>query len=243
MHAITGLIAQGRRPRVSLVGCGGKTSLLWALAEKNRDQKTLVSSTTKICRPNSDRCYDRFLTSREALASPALPGVTLVGDRAPEEKIGLERAEMLEKANREYDVVLLEADGSRGLPLKGWANYEPVVADFTTETVGVLPLWSLGRAADETLVHRLPLFCALTGARPGEAVTLGHLKALITAPEGLFGKARGEWVLLLNQVENDEERKTAEALAESLPAAFLAQLRMVIAGSVQRDAGAILWKT
>ncbi|GHV96591.1 hypothetical protein AGMMS50293_29110 [Spirochaetia bacterium] len=154
---------------ITVIGSGGKTSLIRLLAAhfsrslvKER-RKVLVTTTTKM------------------FPLPPLDGVTTVG--CFNEKTGkLESLPLyeLERIIPDFDLVLIEGDGSRELPLKGWADSEPVVPPFTTITVGVLPLWPLGMTVSEKIVHRLPLFCDLSGASPGEVLSVSHLAAVIS---------------------------------------------------------------
>jgi probable selenium-dependent hydroxylase accessory protein YqeC len=91
-----------------------------------------------------------------------------------------------------YDYVLLEADGAAGKPLKAWAAHEPVVPDYTTMTIGVLPLCTTLSVIDR-VVHRMPLFCVATGTHPGEVVQSNALGAVIRGD--LFYRACGTRVL------------------------------------------------
>ena len=79
-----------------------------------------------------------------------------------------------------FRLLLLEADGSRMLPLKGWGPQEPVVPDFTTATIGVIPVHLLGRSLDSRHVHRWPVFKEHTGHREGQALRADHLAAVIS---------------------------------------------------------------
>jgi len=179
---------------VAMIGSGGKTSLLFRLAAENRDRRVLVSTTTKMLRPEPERTA----------------GLTLLYGGEVDGKMTAPPIDQLRAACAAHELALLECDGSKGLPLKGWAAYEPVVPDFVTVTVGVLPLWALGQPVVPETIHRMELFCALTGAIPGEPVTAAHLAAVVEKPAGLFQKAQGRRVLFLNQ-------RASEAGRDSVP--------------------------
>jgi probable selenium-dependent hydroxylase accessory protein YqeC len=183
--------------------------------------------------------YDVF--SNGALPAGA-GGVGLAG-RLNQETGKLEALpdELLARGFGDFDLVLIESDGSRGLPLKGWADHEPVIPVFTSCTVGILPLWPLGKPVSEVLVHRLPLFCALTGAKEGDILRPGHLIRLIRGGlggegggRGLFAAARGGKILFLNQVEDRAALEEARELAALLPRCPQGP-RRIIAGSVRLD--------
>jgi probable selenium-dependent hydroxylase accessory protein YqeC len=181
----------------------------------------------------------------------ALPGITFAGRF--NEKTGKAESLPLPELDRlaaGYDLVLVEGDGSRELPLKGWAAYEPVIPACTTLTLGILPAGPLGMPADERIIFRLPEFCALSGASPGEILGAGHLARVISGnpagdqskPEnrGLFASARGERILFFNQVEDEAALARAGEIVSLLPAGFRSGLRRALAGSVRQDRVCVL---
>ncbi|MDR1804467.1 MAG: putative selenium-dependent hydroxylase accessory protein YqeC [Treponema sp.] len=248
--------AAGTPPVVTIVGSGGKTSLIWHLAANKAPsdhsgvvrRKILVTPTTKMLVPSDDKLYDRYYDGitnciTDGITGDPIPGVTLAGcfNEATGKLESLPLPALSELISS-YDLVLLEGDGSRGLPLKAWAADEPVVPAFTTLTVGVLPLWPLGKPISESMIHRLPLFLSLTGATAGETLKPEHITAVITGAAcgggllcggGLFAKARGKKALFFNQAEDDEALKQAREVVGLLPPDFRAGLCAIIAGSVQ----------
>ena len=60
---------------VSIVGSGGKTSLMWALAKTYRKEAVLVSTTTKIGFPQR-QLYDYFYTNHFEKITPNICGST-----------------------------------------------------------------------------------------------------------------------------------------------------------------------
>ena len=222
---------------VSIVGSGGKTSLLWRLAQENRDRAVLVSTTTKMWYPDvglfdwdvsgmfprrgDDTCRGAHCASAgsdsactinyagkatvHGRAVRAPTGISLLYGSLIDGKIAAPTMERLAAASAEAFLTLIECDGARELPLKGWAAHEPVVPGFATVTIGMLPLWAIGQTVCAETVHRMPAFCRITGAQPGEIVTAAHLVRVVCRPDGLFAKARGRRALFLNA-------KTAENL-------------------------------
>ena len=247
---------------VTVIGSGGKTSLIWHLAADMAPsdhsgvvrRRILVTPTTKMFVPSpEEKLYDRYCNTNslcDGIPPAPVPGVTLAG-RFNEATGKLESLPLpvLAKIISDYDLILIEGDGSRGLPLKAWADDEPVVPDFTTLTIGVLPLWPLGKPVSEDLIHRLPLFLSLTGAAAGETIKPEHMIALITGGAGrngggptggLFAKARGKKVLFFSQVEDDEALKRASEIAGLLPPVFRGGLCGVVAGSARKACCEIL---
>jgi len=176
---------------VSVVGCGGKTSLINQLARCNIDKKVLISPTTKIfpmTSPDVTQCY----TVDECIKHEPHRGIQCLGQiNETTGKLEALPEHILAKLTLKYDIVLLEADGSRSLPLKGWIDNEPVVPKFSTHTVGVASLDSLGCHATEENVHNLREFLLLTGLNEGDIITHDAVNAMIYSPVGMFKNAVG----------------------------------------------------
>ncbi|MDE7041732.1 MAG: putative selenium-dependent hydroxylase accessory protein YqeC, partial [Oscillospiraceae bacterium] len=121
------------------------------------------------------------------------------------------------------DCVLVEADGSRGLPVKAHLSHEPAIPEAAALTVVLTGASGFGRPIREA-VHRWERFCQLTGASPEEPVTAEGLAALLMA-EG-FGD-----LIFVNQAETPERLSEAERLAGLLD-------RPVFAGTLKGG----IWK-
>ena len=213
---------------VALIGSGGKTSLLWRLAAENHGRRVLVSTTTKMyspagaafgCPPSFAGAVVWDISDIESDGQPksaSAKGMHLLHGGEVGGKIIAPSMERLAAASEMHELTFLECDGSKRLPLKGWAEHEPVIPTFTTITVGVLPLWVLGQPVEPMLVHRMERFCQLTGANPGEPVTMAHLAALIQHPAGLFQKKEGRRVLFLNYCKGVSGPERALELVGSL---------------------------
>ena len=235
---------EGQKTVVTVIGSGGKTSLIWRLAASLRPgRKILVTPTTKIfVPPEGSKLYDGYYNG---VPRAAAPGITLAGlFNEASGKLESLPLQDLEGIIPYYDLVLIEGDGSRELPLKAWTKDEPVVPASTAFTIGVLPLWPLGKPVSEKLIHRLPLFLTLSGAAQGESLKPEHFLRLITGVSkgtgalplpGLFAKARGRKVLFFNQIEDDEALRQARELVDLLPPEFRGGLTAIIAGSVQKN--------
>ena len=183
----------GIRPGVTaLAGGGGKTTMMYTLAGELAAQRTVIcTTTTHILPPDHLPVLERV--DREALerARCICAGRPAAGGKlaAPEQSIG-ELASMA-------DYVLVEADGSRGLPVKAHLPHEPVIPEEAGLTVVLAGASGFGRPVQEA-VHR-----------PEEPVTAEHLAAALTA-EG-FGD-----LIFINQAETPEEMAEARRLAALL---------------------------
>ena len=99
-----------------------------------------------------------------------------VGTPAENGKIGSPLQDFRE-LTQYADYVLVEADGSKHLPLKAHEAYEPVIPEGSSRVILVVGASGIGRPVAEA-VHRPHIFTALTGgdvATP-EAVALAMEK-------------------------------------------------------------------
>lgn len=209
---------------IALVGAGGKTTTMLALAREYRtlNRSVLVTTTTRIYVPAED-ARDRLLLGFQ---SPALEcggaagTVTVLGEAVEDtgKLVGVapERLDALFQ-NHGFDVILVEADGSRGKPLKAPAAYEPVIPSACTHVVGVIGMDAFGQPVQDNRIHRLPEFMAATGSVPGQRIDEGILTALIASPSGLFKNVpdQARRILLLNKCEATGQSDAAISLIKA----------------------------
>jgi molybdenum cofactor cytidylyltransferase len=179
---LSGALSLGRRELVSLVGAGGKTSALRRLAEELAAAGARVIATTTTAMlmreltavgPLVMEASDTVLIAelREALRQGRAVGAA----RAPGtdgKVVGLPPATIDRLwAEGLADYVLVEADGSRGLPLKAFAPDEPQVPDATSTIVAVAGLDAIGSPLGAEHVHRAEALAATLGVPLGAALT------------------------------------------------------------------------
>lgn len=209
---------------IALVGAGGKTTTMLALAQnyKFRNKRILVATTTRIYLPPEDaRDYLVLGTSENPIEQPAPEGsVTVVGEgMEPNGKlIGVSPQwldEVFEK--KTFDVILVEADGSKGKPLKAPAEYEPVIPQKSTHVIGIIGMDAWGEAVNTHWVHRLEHFMRVTGCQEGQTIDGDVLMKLINSPVGLFKEAPpgAKRILLLNKCVHRDQIEAAQELIES----------------------------
>lgn len=192
-----------RRGVTAIIGSGGKTSLLYTLGEElaEKGHRVILTTTTHIKPPRTVPLTD----GRDAAALLEEHRLICVGSKTPEGKLtagALPLAELCRLA--EY--VLVEADGSKRLPLKAHAPHEPVIPPEAGRTLLVVGASGLNRPIGET-VHRPEIFCRLTGATPEDRAT-PELVAEVIRRENL-----GDLVVI-NQ--RDANETAARALQQCL---------------------------
>ena len=193
----------------ALIGGGGKTTLMYTLAEELRRRGTvLVTTSTHIQRPEQ---YPTLLTADAAAVAAALAthGVVCVAGETAEGKL-CAPALSFELLAALADFVLVEADGSRRLPLKAHAPHEPVIPPNARRTVYVVGADGFGHPIRQ-VCHRPERYAALCGAAEDDIVT-PMLEAAVLHAEGYDTG----WVYI-NKVETPSDWANAEALAALLP--------------------------
>jgi len=165
---------------VSLVGGGGKTTLMYALAREAAAQglRVIVTTTTHIWPhprlPTTD-CTDpgrlKQLLARHSILLVGKAGEKLSGIG----EIGLFRAAA--------SLVLIEADGSKGLPLKAPACHEPAVPPQSDAVIAVVGADCAGLPI-ERACHRPERVCALLGTPPQHLIQPGDAALIAASPLG-----------------------------------------------------------
>lgn len=164
---------------IAVVGSGGKTTRIHALAERYRAEgkRVLVTTTTHMLAEPDALLGDDALAIARQLAER---GYSMAGTPGPEGKLCPLPEEVLARAAAAADVTLVEADGSRGLPVKYPANWEPVIPPGTERIDVVTGLSALGQPW-EKVCHRGELVAQCLGLAPGEKLTPVHLQKLVEA--------------------------------------------------------------
>mgnify|MGYP004623946903 FL=1 len=191
----------------ALIGGGGKTTLMYTLAEELRHRGTVVVTTsTHIQRPEQ---YPVLTAADDVAAALAEHGAVCVASESPEGKL-CAPALSFEALAALADFVLVEADGSKRLPLKAHAPHEPVIPVNARRIIYVVGADGFGRPIRQ-VCHRPERYAALCGAAEDDLVTPA-LEAKVLHAEGYDTG----WVYI-NKVETAEGWRNAEALAALLP--------------------------
>lgn len=217
-------------PQVTaLVGSGGKTTLMYALARELAlaGQRVAVTTTTHILPPLAGQAegpwlWGEGLPSADELTRRLAPSKPLVLARAStaEGKLkGLVPEQMALLAGIGDLFTLVEADGAARRPLKGWAAHEPAIPPQARLVVVVAGATGLGRPLGKETVHRPEAFAAASGLALGEVVTPAALARVLAGEHGplrgLPPEARA--VLVLGQADSAtpaEQTALFAALAE-----------------------------
>lgn len=178
---------------ISVVGAGGKTSLIfsWARELAASGKSVVITTTTHMYRP--ERMEEGNIR------------IVVSDDPYRPDKVTAPPSEVLDSLRDTADVVLIEADGSRRMPLKWPADREPVIPDYTDFTVCVAGLSALGKNTAD-VVYRAD---ELPDVLKRETVDMNLIHAIISSRDGGQKGVRGDFRVFMNQVDDDMDRLAA----------------------------------
>ena len=117
-------------------------------------------------------------------------------------------AEPLDQLAQRFDYVLAEADGSKRLPLKAHAPWEPVVPACTAHVIS-----GLGKPINEA-VHRPELFCERCGREPTDTATPERVAMVLNAELRMLNLNNAR--IMLNQVDTLSDPTMADRFQAAL---------------------------
>ena len=221
----------------AIIGSGGKSTLLRTLGlELMRAGGRVLLCTTTHMFPVAGVPWDG--SSRRLDAAPWRPGALHVPGCTCEACAGLARgsicqagvldpetgklsspAEPLDELAQSFDYVLAEADGSKRLPLKAHAAWEPVIPTGTANVVWVVGASGFGKPVDE-VVHRPELFCERCGCKPTDIATPENVAQVLNAEMRMLNISTVR--IVLNQVDTLTDPAMAERFEADLDRPIIA---------------------
>ncbi len=195
---------------ISIFGAGGKSTIKRRLADEivAAGEKALLTTTTMIYRPAG---MDLFIDKDMATVTARLREhfrhnnlAVLGSDIIPGGKIKGVDPELIGYLQENLPVsILVEADGARGKPLKGYAPYEPVIPPSSDLILSVIGADILGLIPEPSSVHRFSEFTRATGAPLKKPVTENLLVSAFNymMTRGLKQAPRAKAVYVLNKAD------------------------------------------
>jgi len=233
---------------ISIVGAGGKTSLMYKLAHEfaNAGDSVLTTTTTKIFRPDPDQCPCFFLSdSVEAVLKQSEAQLkhhqhitAAVGKASiPYKLIGFapEEIDLIWQSGL-FRWIIVEADGAARLPLKVPAPHEPVFPGTTKWAIGVVGLSAVGQPLTDRTVFRPEIFAQLTGLSPGAPIDENAVAESLIHPDGIFKDCPPHAVrsVFLNQADIAEGVNIGRKITAALLARESTGLSQIVIGQARR---------
>lgn len=204
---------------ISFVGGGGKTTSMYTLANElsSLGKKVLVTTTTHMHMPKD---YINFKGDLNEIKE-RFKGNNLitVGIKDKDEKISSVGNEIAEILIELCDFLLIEADGSKMLPLKAPASHEPVILSNTTMIVGVAGIDSLSKSIKE-ICHRPEHVCNILRKKYEDKINEKDIATLLSSENGqkkYIDKCNNaEYRSIINKVDDEELLCNAEIICKYL---------------------------
>jgi molybdenum cofactor cytidylyltransferase len=215
---------------VSIVGAGGKTTAVQQLAgELSAGGKRVVATTSTamflsqlsaigpVHMATGEGTSELVAHLEDVLATGRAAAVAeSLGDAGKVAGLSAARLSELWSAGL-ADFLIVEADGSRGLPFKAFAPHEPQVPAAATTVVVMAGLDALGVTISEGQVHRAHLLASLLDIPLGSVVTARVLADGLSAQIAqLRGTTRARIVAMLNKADGVSGQASGMAVAELL---------------------------
>lgn len=233
---------------ITLVGGGGKTTLMFRLAVElaSSEETVLTTTTTKIFEPSQEQSAHIVVSEapEEVLRKSAAllhhsPHVTAARERLVSNgKLAGFEPSAIETFMKKgpFRWILVEGDGAARKPLKAPAEHEPVIPECSTCVIAVVGLDVIGQALDDLWVFRAELYSNVTGIPLGSPVTEGSVTRVILDDNGLMKGCPPEArrIVFLNKAEEEGRLSSGKIVAGLLKEQGRGKLDKVLIGSAEK---------
>jgi probable selenium-dependent hydroxylase accessory protein YqeC len=247
VESLAEALAIGSRDHIALVGGGGKTTLMLALAEEltAKGKRVIAATTTKVWHREALQYKKILLVNNRAdwnskkAEGLNSEGTVFVGRSILESgKVDGISASLADKVFHDPNVhyLIVEADGSAGHPLKAPAEHEPVIPNSVTMVVALMGLEAMHARLNEVTAFRVERVSTVTGLEPGSILTPKALANVFVHPAGLFKGAPdgARKVVLLNKADLIRDERNATELANIVLVDAMKKIDRVILGSLKK---------
>ena len=201
------LSAPHNKNHVAIVGGGGKTTILHALG-KQLHGRTILTCTTKMGFDQNNSLPIHLKPDDEIIGNISIGNPIMVWEEIEGQKaIGVDPA-MCDRWFTIVDNVIVEADGSRRLPFKAPAEFEPVIPSSSTLVISTIGADSLDQVISDCC-HRPNLVADLAECMPHDRLTPERASRVILHSEGQK-KAKppnADFCVAITKVDNGNQHK------------------------------------
>ena len=246
--------ALGLRERelISLVGAGGKTTLMFRLASELflGGRKVITTTTTRIMEPAGEETPLLIVEADRERVAGAVRGslekyrhITLAQERLGAGKLKGMTPDLIDNlwGSAEVEYLIVEADGAAGRPVKAPRVWEPVIPSRTTLVIAILGIDGMGQVLQEENVFQAARISELTDLPLGEKITEDALAILMTHPAGIFKGApsSSRVVAFLNKVDVPDGIAWARGVSRRILEKGHRQIERVVLGQAKREPCAV----
>ena len=223
MTPVASQLGLGRRELVSLVGGGGKSTLLFRLGDEltAAGNKVILTTTTKMGRDQVLAVPTVCWSADTACVAAALdePGPAMLLTYGDDHKVTGPPPDVVDDlyATSGVDYVIVEADGSKGRPLKAPAEHEPVIPTATTTVVILVGIDAVGHPLTQ-VTHRAEVAQRFLETGSDHVLTAADCAAVVLHPAGALSACpvASRVVVAITKVGTDEEKAAALRLKAAI---------------------------
>jgi len=203
---------------ITIVGAGGKTSIMFDIGKKLKlqNKRVLITTTTKIYMPDKSQS-DKILLGKKEIFDRYVPqkgSVTTSGKEVVQKNkykgYSTEEIDYIRNKNI-FDYIIIEGDGAKKKSIKAPRNFEPVVPKNTDILLGVIGMDILNKNIDNENIFGLKEFLKITDRKINDSIDKDCLINLIINKDGLFKYTGNKNFLTLNKI-NTRNIKIAEEI-------------------------------
>jgi probable selenium-dependent hydroxylase accessory protein YqeC len=233
---------------ISIVGAGGKTTLMFALSREltMHEKVVITTTTTKIFPPSSsDTPYllisqeekemvDFILKKAGALVHITIASKVLAGSGKLQGVSPLLISRLITLSPVNY--IIIEADGASKRPLKAPnPEYEPVLPPCTTLVIPMVGIDALGCELSEKNVFRSEIASRLTGIPLGGTVSSDAIVNLMLHPSGITRESPVDARIIpfINKMDLNADRSMARDIGYKILKANHPRIDRVVLGQAQ----------
>jgi probable selenium-dependent hydroxylase accessory protein YqeC len=231
---------------ISLVGGGGKTTLMFALGRElaSGGDCVVTTTTTKILEPSPSEAPLLLLAADEGELMRLLLDnldkhrhITLASEKLTSGKLnGISPEFVVELAAfSQVSFIVVEADGAAHRSLKAPNPTEPVIPINTSLVIPVVGVDAVGCRLTEKDVFRPEIVSNLLGLPLGEIISPDAIAFLVTHHQGIIkgSPERARIVPFINKVDLDQGLSKGRDLADKILAMRHSQIEWVVLGQAQ----------
>jgi probable selenium-dependent hydroxylase accessory protein YqeC len=248
MGLLTEALGVKAREVISLVGAGGKTTLMFRLAKELSagEKRVVTTTTTKILEPASGETGFLFVDSDEERIKDFLRGhlgqyhhITVARERLESGKLKGVSPNLVDGLWRSngIDAIIIEADGAAGRSVKAPREDEPVIPTSTTLVVAILGIDGMEMELNEENVFQSERVSNITGIPIEERLTDEAMAILMTHPGGIFKGApsSSRVVAFLNKVDIPNGVAKAKSVAQKILKKKHHQIERIVLGQLKNE--------
>jgi len=220
LNDVAGALRLGSHELISLVGGGGKSTLLFAIGRALRGEVILTTTTrmggrqtdgmTPLVAPTDDELRAALNHDHRVLVRERTEPGTL---KKPGKAVGPPPSTV----DHWFDIadhIVVEADGAKHRPFKAPAEHEPQLPQRTTLLVAVIGADAIGRCIGDQCFRPLRV-AAIAGCGPYDRLTPERAARVLASDRGSRKNlsTQSRYVVAITKVESDNSQLVDETVA------------------------------